>query len=240
MKEKPLRLGLIIPSSNTTAEKEFFQMTAPFPWISIHTSRVGLVEVTTKSLNQMMENIIKAAALLADAAVDGICLACTSASFIGGIEKAASLSSRIEKATGIPSITTSESVIMACEAVGARRLALVTPYVEKLNRLEIEFLKSALPGLEIVGIKSFHLKSNLRIGRLSSGRIFQASKTLVEELHPDTLFLSCTNMPTIDIIQPLEDEFSISVISSNSASLFGLLKLLNQALRIEGLGKLFR
>ena len=54
MKERPLRLGLIIPSSNTTAEKEFFQMTASFPWISIHTSRLGLVEVTTKFINQTL------------------------------------------------------------------------------------------------------------------------------------------------------------------------------------------
>ena len=67
-------------------EKEFSQMTASLPWITVHASRVGLTEVTTKALDQMVKDIEKGASLLADASVDGICLACTSVSFIIGID----------------------------------------------------------------------------------------------------------------------------------------------------------
>ena len=240
MCRKAIRFGIIIPSSNTTAEKEFSQMTASLPWITVHTSRVGLTEVTPKALDQMVKDIEKAASLLFDASVDGICLACTSASFIGGRDSIKTLKKKIEYATGIPSITTTESVVMALKVLGAKLLGLVTPYINELNSLEIQFLQEAVSGLDVVGTKTFNLKSNLDIGRLPSERILHASQALVENVRPDVLFLSCTNMPSIGLIQSLEDEFGISVFSSNSASLFGLLRLLNQPTKIEGFGKLLR
>lgn len=235
-----LRLGLIIPSSNTTAETEFFQMTASLPWITVHASRIPLTEVTPQALRKMVKDIEKAATLLADASVDAICLACTSVSFLGGKEDMVNLKRSIERIAGIPSITTSESAVMALEALGAKRIALVTPYVDELNSLEIQFLQEALPEVEVVGLEAFRLKSNLEIGKLSHEHILQSSRSLVVRTHPDVLFLSCTNMPSIRHLQPLEDEFGISVISSNSASLFGLLRLADQNIRIEGFGRLFR
>lgn len=239
MQKRSARLGLIIPSSNTTVEKEFTQMTSPHPWISVHFARIPLREVTPQALEDMIEDIEEAASLLADASVDAICLACTSASFAGGKEMPRKLKHRIEKLTGIPSITTSEAVVMALEALKTRHLALVTPYVEDLNRSEIKFLESSVSGLEVVGLKSFHLKSNLEIGNLSSDRILQSALALIEEVSPDGLFLSCTNMASSGIIQELERKFDFPVISSNTASLFGLLKLLRHRVRIEGFGRLF-
>lgn len=238
MTKKPIRIGLIIPSSNTTVEPEFARMSSSLPWLTVHTSRIDLVEVTPEALIQMVKGIERSASLLAHASVNAICLACTSASFLKGKDHLLSLKDAMERATGLPCITTSESVVIALEALEARRIGLVTPYIPQLNTLEIEFLQESIPKLEIVCVKSFHLQSNLEIGRLSLERIHYFSRDLIEEYHPDTLFLSCTNMPSIDLIQPLENESGISVITSNSASLFGLLWLLNQKIRIEGFGKL--
>lgn len=239
MHDKFLRLGLIIPSSNTTAETEFVQMTASLPWITVHASRIPLVEVTPPALRKMFRDIEKAASLLADAAVDAICLACTSVSFLGGKENMVNLKGSIERAAGIPSITTSESVVLALEALAAKRIALITPYIDKLNSLEVQFLQQALPRSKVVGLRSFHLKSNLDIGKLPSEQILLASQALMKNVHPDVLFLSCTNMPSVRLLQPLEEKSGISVISSNSASFFGLLRLLNQTVKIEGFGRLF-
>ena len=238
MKRETLRIGLIVPSSNTTAEPEFARMTSSLPWLSIHAARIDLAEVTPEALIQMVKGIEKAASLLTYASVDAICLACTSASFLKGKDHLLNLKKVMERTTGLPCITTSESVVIALEALETRRIGLVTPYIPQLNSLEIEFLEKSLSGLKIVGVRSFHLQSNLEIGRLSPERIYHLSRDLIEEYHPDTLFLSCTNMPSIDLIQPFENEFAISVITSNSASLFGLLWLLDQKIRIEGFGKL--
>lgn len=238
MKRETLRIGLILPSSNTTVEPEFARMTSSLLWLSIHASRIDLVEVTPEALIRMVKGIEKAASLLAHASVDTICLACTSASFLEGKNRLLNLKQAMERTTGLPSLTTSESVVIALEALKARRIGLVTPYIPQLNALEIKFLQESIPKLEIVSMKSFHLQSNLEIGRLSPERIYHASCGLIKESHPDTLFLSCTNMPSIDLIQPLENEFGISVVTSNSASLFGLLCLLDQKIRIEGFGKL--
>lgn len=240
MERKETRLGIIIPSSNTTVEPEFAQMLHLLPWITVHTTRLPLAEVTPKSLDKMVKNIKNAAHLLVDASVDGICLACTSASFIGSRDRMSNIKKDIEHTTGVSFITTSECVVSAIKTLRGQRSALVTPYIPELNSFEVKFLEDAVKGLKVVGEKGFNLTSNLKIGKLPSDRILHASRTLVSNVHPDVLFLSCTNMPSIELIQPLEDELGIPVISSNSASLFGLLRLLNQSLIIEGFGKLLR
>ncbi|MFB0566838.1 MAG: aspartate/glutamate racemase family protein [Candidatus Aminicenantaceae bacterium] len=233
-----VRLGLIIPSSNTTAEPEFAQMAAAHPQITFHTSRIKLEEVTPSALNEMATNLKQAALLLADASVDGICLACTSGSFIGGRNGINNLKNIIELATDIPSITTSECVVMALKAIKARHLAILTPYIPELNSLEVQFLEESMPELEVVSVEGFNLTSNLEIGRVPAERIIKASRFLMKKLNADTLFLSCTNMPSAQLLQSLEDEAGIPVISSNSASLYGLQKLLNHSVKIKHFGKL--
>ena len=233
-----IRLGLIIPSSNTTVEPEVYRMLAGSPQITIHISRVRLVEVTTASLNQMETGIEQAASLLAEAAVEAICLACTSVSFREGKNQMIKLRNIIHQATNTLSLTTSECVLKALKTLKTRRLGLVTPYVDELNALEIKFLLEAYPEMEITGLKTFNLRHNLEIGRLNLTQIYDQARALVSESHPDTLFLSCTNMPSAGLLQSLEDELGISVFSSNSASLFGLLRVIDYPLKIKGFGKL--
>src|SRR3989304_6720760 len=78
------RLGVILPSSNTTVESEFAQVLYG-SGISLHVSRIPLAEVTVKALAAMEKETQAAARLLKDADVDAVAFACTSGSFIKGL-----------------------------------------------------------------------------------------------------------------------------------------------------------
>ena len=105
------RIGLIIPSSNTTMESEFWRMVPE--GVSIHTTRLKLLRVTVNELKEMAKNALHAAQLLATANVDVIVYGCTSGALIGGIEWEENLRKNIEEHVKIPTITTAFAVAFA-------------------------------------------------------------------------------------------------------------------------------
>ena len=212
------RIGLLVPSSNTTMEPELHRM-AP-DGISIHTARMRLVEVTPEGLVEMAEDASRAARLLATAEVDVIVYGCTTGSLVGGVEWEERLVRGIENETGITTVSTSRAVIDALRALDARRVAVATPYTDDLNRLERAFLESN--GIEVTTIRGLGLVRNLDIGRTNGVVIKNLVKAMTGEA--DAVFISCTNLPTIDLIEPLEAELRRPIVTSNQASLWAALR----------------
>lgn len=114
------RIGLIVPSSNTTMEPEFWKM-AP-EGVSIHTARMRLREVTEESLLEMERHAKDAALELADAEVDVIVYGCTSGSLIKGKGYDKEIAKNLEEASGIKTITTSTAVLNALNTLDIQRL----------------------------------------------------------------------------------------------------------------------
>ncbi|GEM_PF-357214 len=239
VRKKQIRIGFIIPSSNTTAEPELTKLTARESGITLHFTRIPLSEITPGTLNRMLHGLRAAARLLADASCDATCFACTSASFLKGKKGMRKISQVLKAESKAPSISTSEAVLISLQALQSRRLALISPYISELNADEVDFLEESLPGLQVVATRSFGMISNLEIGMIPINYLLKVSKELIKEVNPDTIFFSCTNMPTLEAIEPLEQKFGIHVFSSNTASLFAILHVLNWKTKIEGAGRLF-
>lgn len=223
------RLGLIIPSSNTTMESEFCRMISE--GFSVHTARLRLVEVTVKELALMEEKIEDAALKLADAEIDIIGYGCTSGSLFSGLGHDKSVEERIERATGIPGVATAGAVVDALKALNMRKVCVATPYTDQINELEKKFL--SLNGFQVVDLKGLGIKSNLKIGRLSSEVAFR----LVMELDyakADGIFISCTNFPTAGILEKLERSTQKMIVSSNTATLWAMLKKCGVSAEIKG------
>jgi len=230
------RVGLIIPSSNTTMEVEFWQLLSNHG-ISVHSSRLYLESVDVVSLLRMVEKVEEAAKLLASADVDVIVFGCTTGSLVGGLEYDRVIEERIRSVTHKPVVVTARAVVEALKALGASRVAVGTPYIDDLNVLEKRFLEAN--GLEVVDIKGLGIKDNRVIGRLKPDQVYRLAKSLKTSL-ADALFLSCTNMPTLDVIDVLEEEFGIPVISSNTASLWSALRSMKVRLRLDRGGVLLK
>ena len=228
-----LRMGLLVPSSNTTMEPDFYRM-AP-EGVSVHTARMRLDEVTPDELIRMADDAERGAALLATAGVDVVVYGCTTGSLVGGVEWEEDLVDRLHENTGIRTMSTSGAVMGALRALRARRVGVATPYTDVLNLLEAEFLGDH--GFQVAAIEGLGLVDNLEIGRVERGVIEGLVEAVAGEA--DTIFVSCTNLPAIDLIDGLERTHGRPVVTSNQASLWAALRD-SGVKEITGYGELLR
>lgn len=158
---------------------------------------------------------------------DLICFACTSGSFIGGLGYDQTIIERIEKASGSPATTTTTCVIGLFKAMDIRKVALVGPYPDSTLEEEVKFLKGN-------GIESLYCKG-LGFVNISDYWNFSmdpyASYKLVKDAAKeaptaDCIFLTCMTSPLLGVVDILEEEIGKLVISSASATLYGILKML--------------
>lgn len=158
---------------------------------------------------------------------DLICLGCTSGSFVGGEGYDQMLIARIEKASGSPATTTTTCVLELFNDMGIKKIALVGPYLESVFDEEIKFLK-------INGIETLYLKA-LGLSKPSEYWDYYvdpyACYKLVREgakaaPGADCVFVTCMMSPIMAIVDTLEKEIGKPVISSCSATLYGILRKL--------------
>ncbi|XHH09138.1 MAG: aspartate/glutamate racemase family protein [Candidatus Bathyarchaeia archaeon] len=228
------RFGVIIPSSNTTVEPEFSKALNKTN-VSLHFTRITLNNVTVKDLQDMEKETEAAAKLLADAAVDLIAFACTSGSLINGLGYDKAIAEKIVRAAHCPAVTTSSAVVGALNFLKVKKAGLATPYIEEVTVKEVDFLNKN--GFTVVSSQSLGIKENLKIGNLSS-KDAQAIATKTDSPLAQAVFISCTNFQTFEALPLLESQLKKPVVSSNSATLWASLKMLNISVQLN-LGKLF-
>ncbi|MCS7097343.1 MAG: aspartate/glutamate racemase family protein [Candidatus Methanomethylicia archaeon] len=228
-----VKLGLIIPSSNTTMETEFRVMLPQ--GFTIHTARLRLKSVTLEGLIEMESRVEEEAIKLADADVDVIGYGCTSGSLFKGLGHDKMLEEMITRVTGKPAVATAGAVVNALRVLNIKNVAVATPYIDEINELEKKFLIEN--GFKVVDLKGLQLSDNLKIGRISSRTTYRLISKLKYE-DADGIFISCTNYPTIKVIEKLENKLKKPIISSNTATLWAMIRKLNIKVKIKGYGKL--
>ncbi len=228
------RLGLLVPSSNSTNEPEFGPVLPD--GVSLHTGRLPLEDVNADELSAMAETATAAAEHLAHAGVDVVAYGCTTGSLVKGHDYAEDLEARLADTTGVPAVATALSVERALEALGAETVSVVTPYVADLNDREREFLQTA--GFDVASIGGRGIEPNREIGMLSPEAAYRQASAAVDE-GADAVFISCTNYRTFEAIEPLEADLERPVVTSNQATLWDALRRLDVDHRTVDLGRLF-
>jgi maleate cis-trans isomerase len=142
------RIGVMVPSTNTTCEADF-QLVVP-PGITVHGQRLWLTNdaLGEDGMVRMNAEIETGARYLATARVDVISYGCTTGSFFKGPGWDQEMIQVIRRAAGVPAVATSPSVVEALRAVGARRLSVATPYPEWNNVKLRAYLESM--GFEVL------------------------------------------------------------------------------------------
>lgn len=206
-----LRLGMLLPSSNPVAEPEVSRMLPD--GVSLHTTRLKLAGSSSEDLLGMTAKVEEATELLVDAGVDRLVFNCTAVSTYD-VAQGESLRQRIEAVAQRPATSTSDAIVAALKALKARRIVLVTPYIDAVNQREIAFL--AHYGVEVLSETGKGLLEGKAMASVEPGEWYRAA---MEQRHAeaDAYFLSCTAIRVADVIAPLERDLRAPVITSNQA-----------------------
>ena len=143
------------------------------------------------------------------------------------------------RTTGAPAILTADAVVAGLRALGARRIALATPRTDFVNRRETEWLTER--GFEVESVEGLQL-GKTAAERASIGRVpLETTNDLarrVDRPEADAVFISCTNLPSLDLIESLEDELGKPVVTSNQATFWHCLRTMGSTMTLEGRGQL--
>jgi len=164
---------------------------------------------------------------------------CTTGSCIKGFGWDKECISKIERACGIPGLTTSTAVLEAFKALGTKKVAVLTPYPEETNQIEKKFLEDN--GVEVTNIvgmdMSQFIKKGLQFEDAGQQFLYQHARR-VDLNGADTFFLSCTGLTTMEIIQSLETDLGVPVITSHQATFWSALRHCEVGEKMPQFGKL--
>lgn len=240
-------IGLIVPSSNLTMETELPRLmraresVVPGERFVFHSSRMRMKHVTPEELRGMNAQTRRAAAELADARPDAVATACLVAIMAQGPGYHCTAEDEItgvlrEEGVEAPVVSSAGALITGIRALGAARVAIVTPYLRQLTDLVVEYLEDA--GIGVVDALSLEVPDNLAVARLDPEDLRGHVKRL-DLTGADALVVSaCVQMPSLPVVQAVEDEVGLPVLSAATATAYCLLSELGLETRVPGAGAL--
>jgi maleate isomerase len=228
-----LRAGVLIPSGNSVAEPELRAMLPQD--VSMLVTRLPLRGSSRAELMRMLDDLETASGLLADAAVEVIVFHCTAVSTFAP-DMAEGIRQRIEKATGKKCFTTADAVLRALSKLRAKRVSLLTPYINEVHLREIEYLEAS--GFHVEGGANLGLDTNVQMSELEPEAILDWAQRNVSDAC-DVCFLSCTAIKSAPVISALERGCGKPVITSNQCMAWHLLRSGNISAPVTGFGMLF-
>src|SRR4051812_14343614 len=218
------RLGLLVPSSNSTQEPEFAQMLPAS--VSLHVSRLSLSRIDPDSTLSIVAELEKESRKLADGEVDIVMLAATAPSTRLGEGYDAQLIKRMEEACGKPATTAATAMLDAFAALGVRRVALAAAWAEATNKWVAAFLEAH--GIEVVSQVAMGVVSNTDVARLSPQTAFENGRK-ADRKDADAVFLACGNWWTASIVEGLEEAIGKPVLTTNNMTVWQALKKIGVA-----------
>jgi maleate cis-trans isomerase len=234
------RLGVLVPSGNPITEKDFNRVVPE--GVSCHFHRFafkgsGQPGDVLKDLRKPEDEIAAAAGMLLDVNPAVIIMTGTAVSFIDGLGYDQRLIAKMkEKKSDIPITTTSTSIIAALKALGVKNISVATPYSEPVSLAAVRFIEDS--GIKV--LKSQWLnKAGFDIAAVSQETLYHLVQA-VDTADSEAVFISCTSLHTLDIIEKLEIDLQKPVITSNQVSVWNALRLAKIKDSIEGYGALLK
>ncbi len=214
--QESARIGLLVPSSNTVMEVDFYRHLPP--GMTLHTARMYMERTTPEGEAMMLDrHTLPAARDVGTARPDVLVFGCTSAGALRGNDYERRLCKAIAQEAGTRVISVMASVRDAIRRRRATRIGVVTPYVEALN----ERIRSSLKadGFAVPIIAGLGLTDNFDIGLVSPTAIVDFAVESLSESAIDLVFVSCTNFRALEARPLIEERLHLPVVTSNSAAL---------------------
>ena len=229
------RIGILVVASDVTCETELGRVVPD--GVSIHTSRMPFPgAVTPEALEKLADEAIKATELLYPACIDTVAFCCTSGSFIKGAGYDKEIINNLkERFPNVTATTTSTAVSAAFKRLRVKKIAVATPYIDTVNEALRNYLESE--GISVVNMEGLGIVNDQETNNLSPEAAYRLAKK-ADLPEAEAVFISCTSVRAIEIIEKLETDLGKPVFSSNTATIWDALRKSNVQDAIEGYGKL--
>lgn len=237
---RPLRLGVLTPSSNTALEPLTSAIVAGVPGASAHFSRFKVTEIAldARALGQFDDSkILAAAELLADAKVDVIGWSGTSSGWLG-FDADHRLCERIRERTGIPATTAVLALNELLALRGIRRLAFVTPYTDDVQaRIVANY---ATLGIEVVAERHLGIRVNHDFAGVEPA-LLRSLMAEVAAAKPGAITTFCTNLRAAPLATEVEQTLGVPLLDTVSTTVWGMLRAAGaNPAQVQGWGELFQ
>ena len=230
------RLGLVALQSDETIEGDMRRLLPAD--VELMVTRVASAEeVTRDTLGEMEQHLTTAAGLFpVDVKFDVVGYGCTSGTAQIGANQ---IAAKVRAGTACQEVTQPLSALLAaCKALNLKRLAFLSPYVGEVSARLREAL--AENGIETPVFGSFDIGVEATVVRIDGPSIVKAALDLVDDTAVDGLFLSCTNLRTLHVVDALEAQLNMPVLSSNQVMAWHMLRLSDLRSPPGVPGRLFR
>ena len=230
------RVGLIALATDFRIEKDFISIIKDQS-IDFFVNRIHCYfPLTSENLKKMSNNITEISDdILPNEKLDCVVYGCTSGTITSGYS---SIKKKINLAKPDAKVTTpSTAAVNALKKLGLKKISIFTPYSKALNDEVVDYFKKE--NFEITTNSYFDISNDLDIGKVDENYLYE---TLCEmDLgKAEALFISCTALPALSIIDKLEKKLNKTVLSSNQVLIWDTLQSIGKRDRIEGFGRLFK
>jgi len=229
------RVGLIVLATDVMIEKDFLKVFNEVP-ADLFVNRItNYNPVTSDNLKKMTENITSVTEnILPGEEVDCVVYGCTSGTIVSGYDN---IKKKINLAKPNASVTApSSAALNALKKKNIKKISIVTPYIKSVNDDVVNFFKNN--NFEITSNTYFDIESDIDIGRVDQDKLFEILSK-IDHKGAEALFVSCTSLPVLNIIERLEKKLKIIVLSSNQALIWETLEKIEKNDSIKGYGSLF-
>ena len=229
------RVGLIVLATDVMIEKDFLKVFSDIS-ADLFVNRItNYNPVTADNLKKMTENITSVTKnILPGEKIDCVVYGCTSGTIVSGYEN---VKKKINTAKPDALVTApSTAAINALKRKNINKISIVTPYIKSVNDDVVNFFKKN--NFEITSNTYFDIESDVDIGKVDQEQLFEILSNL-DHKNAEALFVSCTSLPVLNIIEKLEKRLNMTVLSSNQALIWETLESINRNNSIKGYGSLF-
>jgi arylmalonate decarboxylase len=199
---------------------------------------VGIPAVSPEGFDEVIDAVLDRAEALRREGAQVLSLMGTSISFYRGPAYTDGLRQAMAQATGLPCTTMSHAIVDALRALGLRRVAVATSYIDALNERLVAYLGAA--GFEVSAIRGLQMTGVEAMGQVSTRTLVDlATEVYGQDSRADGIFISCGGLLTLDAIRQLEDRLGVPVTASSPAGFWDVVRLGGWDARATGCGRLF-
>ena len=230
------RVGLVALSTDFSIEKDFNSIFLNLP-IDLFVNRLPFYNpLTHKNLVKMTEKLTEVTEnILPNQTLDTVAYGCTSGTIAAGVNE---ITNKIQLAKPNCKVTTPiTSAVNALKHLSLKKISIFTPYPQPINEKVINYFKNE--GFDVQSFASFNMESDLDIGKIDPNYLLEVL-TKMDTVNAEALFISCTALPALEIIQKLENKIKKIVLSSNQTLIWDSIRSVGYDSSIEGYGKLLR
>ena len=229
------RVGLIVLATDVMIEKDFLKVFSRVH-ADLYVNRItNYNPVTAENLNKMTNKITSVTEnILPGERIDCIVYGCTSGTIVSGYDN---IKKKINIAKPDALVTApSTAALNALKKKNINKISIVTPYIKSVNDDVVNFFKNN--NFEVTSNTYFDIQSDIDIGRVDQDQLFKILSN-INHKDAEALFVSCTSLPVLNIIERLEKKLNMTVLSSNQALIWETLESINRNDSIKGYGSLF-